>query len=178
MNDLLDRPLWFRLIDRWVPEGMGTTGVTLPFIVGAFDYVDSPRTSALNCPRALLDTMVRFPVPGFTVEVRQCHNIESLVLSVARTKDALPFNGCVLLGPSQVTALGFSQDAQSAFGGLDSSDAAICSRRLAENAEPHCSSGNFSRIRNQQTGEFTFGPLTPGEIEYIERQVNRCARNI
>jgi len=170
----MTRPLWFQLIERWVPEAMGTTGVTLPFLVGALDHAQGRATAATRRVRGLIDQIVAAPVPGFTVEVRQCHNVDYLVLSVARTEQALSFNGCVLLGPDQAPALGFSQDAQSAFGGLDSSDPAVCSRRLIEKARPHCASGSFSRLRDQNTGELKFGPFTPEEIAYIERQAEAC----
>lgn len=174
----MNRPLWFQLIERWVPERMGTTGITLPFLVGALAQKRGRATASLEELGDCVDEIVRAPVPGFTVEIRQCHNVNFVVLSVSKTDQALPFNGCYLTGPDDSPALGFSQDAQSKFGGLGSSDPNVCRIRLIEISAPHCATGKFSRLRNEENGTFEFDSFSDEEITYIERQSKACAEKI
>lgn len=169
----MTRPLWFQLVERWVPEGMGVTGVTLPFLAGALAQIRGQETFGLNGLQDCVEEMTRAPVPGFTVEVRQSHNIDWLVLSVSAVEEALPFNGCYLTGPDDSPALGFSQDAQSEFGGLGSSDPNICKDRLIEQSVSYCASGDFSRLR-EDNGQFRFAPFLANEMSYIERQSKAC----
>lgn len=173
----MTRPLWFQLIERWVPERMGVTGVTLPFVAGALARTRGQETVGLKELQDCVDEMTRAPVPGFTVEVRQCHNIDWLVLSVSSVEEALPFNGCCLTGPDESPVLGFSQDAQSQFGGLGSSDPNVCKARLVDQSVRYCASGDFSRLR-EGDGSFGFAPFTAHEVSYIERQCRACGEKI
>ncbi|MEJ8569285.1 hypothetical protein [Elongatibacter sediminis] len=174
----MNRPLWFRFIDRWVPEGMGTTGITLPFLAGALAHTDGYDTVSEKQLHDYIDAIVDSPVSGYTVEVRQCQNVGYLVLSVSKTEEALPFQACYLDGPEKAPALGFSQDAQSQFGGLGSSDPDICRADLIELAAPHCASGHFSRLRSESTGAFEFGPFSKKETAYIERIAEQYGEKI
>ena len=165
-------PLWFQLIERWVPEGMGTTGVTLPFLVGALNYAKQSKVESKEHIYSVVDQMIATPVSGFTVVVSNCPNIDYLVLSVSPVKRAPSFNGCVLLGPNQAPALGFCPNAQAGFWGLDSNDPATCKQRFVEKAHVDCASGNFSRQSGENTRGFIFGPFKQKEIEYIERLID------
>ncbi|MFH1871099.1 MAG: hypothetical protein ABIK82_17395 [Pseudomonadota bacterium] len=162
-------PDWFVLIEQWKPRQMGETGITLPFLVGALAYKRGSPSVSEQEVRALLDEIVCRPVSGFVAEVRWCNNIDAPVFTVSPVGHALPFKSS-FSGGTGVT-LGFSQDAQAKYGGLDCTSAADCLERLASHALPHVAAGNFSRVRESGKGAWGWGAFLPKERAYIEETI-------
>jgi len=77
-----DRPFWFALIYRWKATGRGTTGLTLPFLVGALHFEGIYADHHLSDHSALFYLLTDFqrmcPKP-LHVEISECVNLHEPV---------------------------------------------------------------------------------------------------
>jgi hypothetical protein len=169
----MSKPVWFLLIEQWKTKGMGTTGVTLPFLEGALARIQnrSPSTQSI---RLLLQEIVANPVAGYATEVRWCVNVDAPVLSVAKLVECMPFKN-QFSNSAGVVSLGFSQDVQSMFG-LDCNGSEDCLSKLVAYASGPVDAGSCSRVRNPKTGQWEFGDFSSKESGYIA-EVAALARN-
>ncbi|MCI0563269.1 MAG: hypothetical protein MN733_32735 [Nitrososphaera sp.] len=162
----MSKPLWFLLIEQWKFKGMGTTGITLPFLVGALARVQA-RKPSVQAMRELLQEMVASPLPGYVTEVRWCANVDAPVFSVSKlSAGQMPFKSH-FCSPTGEVSLGFSQDLQSMFG-LNCSGSSDCLEKLVELSSGPVESALCSRVRNPVTGEWEFGNFLPRESRYID----------
>ncbi len=170
--NMINHPLpdWFVLIEQWVPRAMGQTGITFPFLAGALAFKRGAQSVSVAELRQLLDDIVSRPIQGFATEIRWCHNIDAPVLTVARIEQALPFRSS-FRAPNGQISLGFSEDVQSSFGGLDCGCADVCLERLIEYSAPHTTKGHFSRVRDLSTSEFRYGAFVSREVAYIQSTI-------
>lgn len=167
----MPNPLWFRLIERWVPEHMGQTGITLPFLAGAIARQRGVRSVSVDELHSLMQQLIDSPVNGFAVSVSRCPNIKAPVLSMSSVSKAMPFDGCVFLDTNENPVLGFSCNVQSSLGGFGSSNPGECLERLISDAAPHCSIGNFSRRFNDTRNEYEYAEFSPKDEKYIDGQI-------
>lgn len=161
-------PDWALLMRRWLDDGMGNTGVTLPFLAGALALRRGENRVPASALTVLIQTMVSIPVPGHFVGVRRCANIQAPVLSHLSLDDPL-IRECETTSPSGQVALAFSPDAVSSLGGLDCDCASDCIRRLIEYSVPFTEAGNFSRVYDEKSQRFIYTTFRAREIEFIRR---------
>ena len=162
----MSKPLWFLLIEQWKLKEMGSTGITLPFLVGAFARIQSKEASVDEL-RGLLKEIVTNPVSGYVTEVRWCHNVNAPVLSVSKNADCMPFKSHFSSSTGEAS-FGFSQDVQSEFGGLGCNNSNDCLEKLVAYSSSPIEAGHYSRVRNQKTGEWEYSDFLPKELLYIE----------
>jgi hypothetical protein len=169
----MDKPLWFRLIEQWRIKGMGTTGITLPFLVGAIAHFQHATPSVRDI-RDLLREIVANPFLGYVTEVRWCANVDAPVFSVSKLRaGSMPFS-CYLSSQMGEISLGFSQDLQSMFG-LACKGSDDCMEKLIAHSAGPVEAATCSRVRNPSTGQWEFGDFLPKEVRYIEEVVALAA---
>ena len=61
---------WFTLIQEWKAKGMGQTGVTLPFLIGALANKSGRNEWSSQDVHYLIEEIVRHPEKGYVIEVR------------------------------------------------------------------------------------------------------------
>lgn len=160
------------LMRQWLEQGMGDTGVTLPFLAGALALKRGETRVSADKLRALIDTMVSNPVTEHFVGVRWCANIQAPVLSSLSLDDPL-IRECEARSPSGQVSFAFSPDAISAFGGLDCDCASNCIAKLIQYSMPYTETGNFSRVYDEKSRGFIYSTFREREIEFI-RNVLGC----
>lgn len=160
-------PEWFVLMRSWVDSGKGTTGITLPFLVGLLTLRGGQDGGPRQDMQALLDDIRCNPVPDHFVGVRLCGNIEAPVLSALRLEDSL-VRKCEFRSDSGQVSLAFSPDAMSAFGGLDCSEVEGCIERLLAYALPYVEAKTYSRHRDSVSDHYSYGPLTAADIAFAK----------
>jgi hypothetical protein len=166
----MNKPDWFILIDRWVPEGMGEHGVTLPFLVGALAYKAGERNLDSSYIRRLLDEITGNPVDGYVTEVSWCVQITAPILNTQRADSPERMSPSVAIPhPSgHGEALVFGPNLVSRW---NSRDPYALIERLVEDATDPVCGGTFSRIRTPGTSRSEYGHFRPGEISYIKRVI-------
>ena len=105
---------WFTLIQEWKAKGMGQTGVTLPFLIGALANKSGRNEWSSQDVHYLIEEIVRHPEKGYVIEVNWCHNIHAPVLSAASIDDKhrMPLKSC-FTAENGDPSLGFTQSIQS-----------------------------------------------------------------
>lgn len=166
----MNKPDWFILIERWVPERMGDLGVTLPFLVGALAFKAGRTSSDPSDARNLLTKISTNPVDGYVTEVSWCANIKAPVFNVKRIDSPLRMNASTAIThPSgQGQSLVFGPNLCSHW---KSTDPAILLDRLAQDATEHIVKGRYSRNRKAESMEFEYGDFLPGAVSYIKRTI-------
>ena len=162
----MTKPDWFLPIEGWKPHGMGTTGPTLSFVVGALAHRSGSKPKSASEIRYLLDAMATLKVPGQYIHVSWCPTIEAPVFSLCeQPKPAWK------IWPGGDTAehapLEFGPDIRSK-AGFNCSDQAACIRKIADDAWESVELGDFSRSKGA-SGMCEYGPFHPHEIQFIER---------
>ncbi len=166
----MTKPDWFILIEQWVPKGMGTTGVTLPFLVGALAYKAGQTDLGARHVRDVLDDIIQHPVEGYVTEVCWCHDISAPVLNTKRNDSPMRMPSSVAIprpsgeGESLVfgTNLEFHWNSKDPLAWLD---------RLAEDAAEPVSNGRYSRKRKDGSIEFEYGDFRDMEVDYIQSTI-------
>jgi hypothetical protein len=171
----MNKPDWFALIEGWKAKGMGNSGPTLPFLVGALARTSGRQPTTASEIQDLLKDMADNPVASYTIHVSWCPTIDAPVFSSVHTPRAtaplaLDENGV----SSEPGSLEFGRDIRSKHG-FDCSQTQDCIRKLAEDAFGHVSKGNFSRNKCS-TGLYEYGPFTRHEIDFIENTIGRPKR--
>jgi hypothetical protein len=79
-------PLWYEVINTFKREGMFVNGVTIPFLIGAYEMNGSNiDLNSSNCVKFLLDELERkAPEKPF---VQQCNILKDFVVSFANEND-------------------------------------------------------------------------------------------
>ena len=164
---LMQPPDWFLLIRDWRTSRMGAVGITLPFLVGALAAKASNPQPSVQDIRLLLQEIAEIPVKGFVTEVRWCTDTDAPILSVTATdsKFALPLKSR-FSSTTSLPSLGFSDDIHSIFG-LNCSGSEECLEALVANARPYVEAKTFSRHRDPETGEHTYGDFSEKEKQFI-----------
>lgn len=160
-------PDWHRLMHEWIRRGKGNTGLTLPFLAGALALARGQQIVRAQELRALIDTMVAYPVPGYFVGVRRCGNIKTLVLSVLTLNDQL-IRKCEARSSNGQLSFAFSPDATGPFGGLDCNCTVNCIEKLISYCAPHTEAGKFSRVFDPSLSDFVYAPFHDEDIRFIE----------
>ncbi|OOG24333.1 hypothetical protein B1C78_08950 [Thioalkalivibrio denitrificans] len=161
----MSKPVWFLLIEQWKVKGMGATGITLPFLVGALARIQGMRPSTKTI-RDVLQEIVANPFQGYVTEVRWCANVDAPVISVSkRNVGTMPFMSH-FASPRGEISLGFSQDVQSMFG-LNCGGSSDCLEKLVAHAAGPVELATYSRVRNVETGKWEFADFLPKEVRYI-----------
>ncbi len=159
-------PDWLMIMRQWLEQRMGYTGVTLPFLAGALALKRGENTVSSKGLRALLDTIISSPLPGYFVGVRWCGNIHAPVLSSLSLDDSL-VRQCEIRSSNGQVSFAFSPDAMSLFGGLDCDGAQSCIEKLIQYSLPYTVSGNFSRMYDEESKAFTYSTFRSREIHFI-----------
>lgn len=172
----MSKPDWFALIEGWTAKGMGSSGPTLPFLVGALALSSGRQPTDASEIQHLLEDMADNPVPSFAIRVSWCPTIGAPVFSIvhashANTPPPLDDGNSV---SSERGPLEFGSDIRSKHG-FDCSRTQDCIRKLAEDAFGHVSRGNVSRNK-RNTGLYEFGPFTRHEVDFIESTIGRSKR--
>lgn len=165
-------PDWLLLMQQWLEQKMGNTGITLPFLAGALALKQGKNHVSVDGLSALINAMVSNPVKEHFVGVRKCAQIQAPVLS------SLPFDAplirkCEARSPSGQISFAFSPDAMSALGGLDCNCASGCIEKLIQYSLPFTESGNFSRVYDKKSCGFVYSTFRENEIKFI-RSVLCC----
>ena len=162
-------PDWFTLIERWVPEGLGDSGITLPFLVGALAFKNGFVESNLSEVEKVLDEICNKPVDGYVIEVSDCLKIDVPVLKATR---------CDVLRMDTLYAIAHpSGKGQSLVFGSNltiywqTSDPAILLAKLAKDAAQYTEKGQYSRRFNPVNSKYEYGDFTENEIAYIKRVI-------
>lgn len=164
----MNKPDWFTLIEGWTVMGMGNSGPTLPFLVGALALSSGRQpTNAYEIQR-LLEDMAGNPVPGCVIHVSWCPTIDAPVFSIVHTShaNARPALDNGNSAWSGRRPLEFGDDIRSK-SGFDCTQDQDCIRKLAGDAFDPVRKGNFSRTR-RSTGLYEYGPFTQHEVNFIK----------
>ncbi len=153
---------------QWLEQGMGNTGITLPFLAGALALKRGETNVSADGLRTLLDTMISSPLSGHFVGVRWCGDIQAPVLSSLSLDDPL-IRQCEVCSPSGQVSFAFSSDAMSPFGGLDCDCASSCIEKLIQYSLPYTEARHFSRVYDGDFKGFIYSTFLPREIEFIWR---------
>jgi hypothetical protein len=168
-------PDWFLLIRDWVPSGMGSEGVTLPFLVGALGHkTGTTRLDSSNVV-ALLDEMINRPVDDYVTEVMWCGNIKAPVFRTRRLDSRERLKpACVIRDTTgQKEVLVFSENIRVV---LKSNDSSVLLDRLVVNANEPVSQGKYSRNRKSGTFmEYEYGAYTQRDLQYIEKTIRNSS---
>ena len=168
----MGKPDWFMLIERWVPEGMGRHGVTLPFLVGALAYKAGLTSLDSSHVRNLLDEITGNPVEGYVTEVSWCGEIAAPVFNTKPTDSLKRMSTKVAVRHSSGTGESLVFGPNLVFH-WNCKDAQALVERLIEDAASPVSEGKYSRKRRPGTTDFEYGDFLPKEISYIERTIMR-----
>lgn len=166
----MSKPDWFLLIEAWTAVGMGATGPTLPFVVGALSYQSGRWPQSVSEIRALLEEMASTRIPAHYIYISWCPTINAPVLSVRdapRPEWRVWSDGPV----AERAPLEFGSDVRSK-AAFNCADQAECIQRFAEDAWEPVSRGTFSRNRGS-SGLPEYGAFTPHEVQFIERTLVR-----
>lgn len=157
---------WQILLREWIERGMGNTGITLPFLVGALAIKRGKHFASEVEVRELIHTIVSHPVQGHFVGIRRCQNIQAPVLSLLSLKDPM-IRKCKLYSSDGQLSIAFSPDAMSKISGLDCKSVSGCVEKLILHATPHAATGKFSRQFDPQSKSFIYTNPTQSELEFI-----------
>jgi len=166
----MKKPDWFILIERWVPEGMGEFGVTLPFLVGALALKAGDTRLNSSHVRTLPEKIIASPVHGYVTEVSWCANIAAPVFNTKAIDSPERMRSPAGMAPpsGHEQSLVFGPNLLSHWCCTNPS---VLFERLVEDATEHVSKGQYSRIRKPGTTEFEYGHFLPGEIAYITKMI-------
>ncbi len=166
----MEKPDWFILIERWVPERMGELGVTLPFLVGALAFKAGDMQLNSSHVRKLLSEMSANPVHGYVTEVSWCPNIGAPVFNTKATDspERMKSSAGIAHPSGHGQSLVFGPNLLTHWGCTDPS---VLLDRLVEDATEHVSKGRYSRKQKLGTTEFEYGDFLPGEIAYIQKMI-------
>jgi hypothetical protein len=165
------RPDWFTIIDRWIPERMGDSGVTLPFLVGALLYLRGESLCSSSVVEDVLHDMVRHPVDDRSVMVSWCSYIDAPVLHIVAVSTYVDSAlRAALLGPDGLTAaMVFGANLMWRWESIDPQE---LMSRLVRDASAYVSNGQFSRRRLNGASEYSYGALSSDELAYVRRIVS------
>lgn len=163
-------PDWYVLMREWLLQGMGNTGITLPFLAGALAFKQGETTASADQLRKLIEEIISNPVSGYFVGVRLCGNIHAPVLSVLPLNDTL-LKKCVAQAPDGQIAFAFSPDAMSVHGGLNCDCTKNCIEKLIQDSSSHTEAGNFSRNYNMKSQSYIYSTFSPHEVDFIMRTI-------
>lgn len=164
----MNKPDWFVLIEQWVPSGMGSEGVTLPYLIGALAHRAEKTTVGENDIRDLLHKMSNEPVEGFVTEVMWCGNINAPVFKVVSTdsKRRIKSNTKIQRPSGDGESMVFSENLIVC---LKAKDPDALLTKLIEDASQPVSEGHFSRQRSPgKFLEFEYDAFSERDLKYIE----------
>ena len=144
---------------------MGTSGPTLPFVVGALTFRSGRKPKDSSEIRNLLEAVASTKVPGHYIYVYWCPTIGAPVFSLrdAPRPEWARWSGEAV---SEYAPLEFGSDIRSK-AGFDCVDPSECIRKLADDAWEWVERGDFSRNPGL-SGLYEYGPFTPHDIQFIE----------
>jgi hypothetical protein len=162
----MNTPDWYKIMEQWIDQGMGESGVTLPFIVGAISLKHDHYRKEHTTVGQLLTDITECPINTHLVEASWCSTIGSPVLNVkeawSQEKMLSPLNiRHRMLG--HIT-LAFSYNLVLMMGGESALDMLA---RLERDAAMHADNRRFSRNRIPGTNNFEYGPFTSKDISFI-----------
>lgn len=160
-----EKPEWLLIIEAWTAEGMGATGPTLPFVVGAMSYRSGLIPDDSSAIRSVLEEMATTRIDGHYIYVSWCPTVDGPVLSL---REAPTPEGTVwsrAKAEKKHDALEFGADVRSR-AGFNCADQGECIQKFVEDAWEHVARGNFSRNKGS-SGLPEYGPFTPREIHFI-----------
>lgn len=167
----MNKPDWFALIEGWTAKGMGNSGPTLPFLVGALALSSGRLPTDASEIQHLLEDIADNPVPGYVIHVSWCPTIDAPVFSIAHTRHAHARpalnNGNSV--HSKRRPLEFGDDIRSKHG-FNCTQEQDCIRKLADDAFDHVSKSNFSRNKCS-TSLCEYGPFTQHELDFIKSTI-------
>jgi hypothetical protein len=168
----MSAPDWFIIIEQWKVKGMGSYGVTLPFIVGALAYAKGERAVSVENIREVLSEIIESPVKDYITVVRWCGDIDEPVFSIREPSDpySLSISDFFLRRDGNGRAVVFTEDLMSMIN-LDCKTAAECREKLVERAKEHVEKGFFSKSTGA-IGILEFGEFTGRDLTYIKDVLN------
>ncbi|EGK3609246.1 hypothetical protein IOT31_004492 [Escherichia coli] len=151
--------LWFELIKQWRDSGLGSYGVTFPFLVGSLSLMNKENITK-NYIEKVFDEIINKPVPGYYSEVRWCGTINEPVISISKNEDISNIAVKDFFKSNDCYSLVFTEDLMNMFH-LDSENAQDCLKKLILRTWETVSHGRFSK----NGGQFT--PFTEDDLTFI-----------
>lgn len=173
----MNKPDWLTLIEQWVPSGMGSEGVTLPYLVGALAHSAGKSNAGKKDIREVLDSMSSKPVEGFVTEVMWCGNIKAPVFKVVPIDSARRIKSPYKIPhPSgNGESIVFSENLKVYFKEKDP-DALL--RSLIDDTCQPVLEGRFSRQRSPgKFMEYEYNAFTERDLAYIEKTIGEIAKS-
>ena len=160
------RPDWFKLIQNWKPAGMGAIGPTLPFLIGSLNLRKGQTSSTEEEVRAIVNQIIREPVPGYVTEIVWCTNIKAPVFQVSKIEARNRMTCGLPNDPGTTQNISFSNNLAFQY---ESKDPTVLLEKILTETTGAVSTGRFSRNLNWNTGAYEYGDFRPAEIEYINK---------